>query len=1436
MSTAGSAPGESTVSQVDSADGKIEANPTEGPEKLCMSAGNSGTVDLDLSIDSSSDKKKKTRKRKSKERPIAAPDSIDVLQPGVIISPEGTQASGYDRQLDKTGEKSGARPKVESKKEKHKGGHGRTDQNSPRERSRGQINLQKLENPSSQKSNDKLDFHQGYRPNSSTNTQYRNEGKPGGRPGSGKSNRLDGHARSENRPGSGSPYRQETRNSNNQYRNNGRDQGQPSPGQGQPRRDRNGNRQNQQYRNTPGGKGNNSTPKENQNSAQRQGDRNTPRTYQNKPKQPPFEPYMSPEDLQRGLKLGHIIQGPIRINPKNYEEAYIPHPDGVSDIFVCGMKERNRALNGDIVAVVLHDRANWKIHVKNLKDLEEKHQEVESSIKPNEDSHSEVTTMTHGQIQSEVTPMTKSQGESDSEPDVIIESEEIIDLTTNTISEIQSAANSSISSKQKMNQSSNSKSLTADKLPVSSLGTNSVSSTCSNSQEKTSCDLKNVQDITNQLGDISIDTKDIKTNKTVPNTPQNDKNMGSTPLADKSTTPHSKTGDTKARSSNRGRNSSQKNYSTLQEVMNEGSDVVKNLFSTDDKVKSNSANRALQRTGKVVSIIEPKHSRASTGHIHLMPDRNPDTALFKPLDHRLPRIMIPMENCPKDFTVRPEDHANTLFICRITEWKEDSMYSHGELMRSLGEAGEIEPETEGILIENDVDYSEFTEEMLSTLPVHSLPWQIPEGEITGRRDFRQQCVFTIDPATARDLDDALSCEKLDDGTYNVGVHIADVSYFLKEDTSLDKRARFRATSVYLVQKVIPMLPRILCEELCSLNPNQDRLTFSVVWNMSEKGEIYGEWFGRTVIRSCVKLSYQHAQGFIEEPEREWTEEELPPISDGYPISQIKDTVHNLQMIAKNLRKARFDEGALRLDQVKLQFTLDQVTGMPNGYSVYKQKDSNRLVEEFMLLANMAVAHKIKKDFPKKAFLRRHPPPQSKMVDDLVELCSNLGFPIDPSSAGTLQRSLWRYADDDNMSVARMQVLVSMCSKPMQNAKYFCTGCIDDEELYHHYALNVPLYTHFTSPIRRYADVMVHRTLGAALDVRALQNIPEHLKSLHTYFIKSPGESDKNEYNHKFHENEERKKSSKSSDDSSATPSTENITCKKSSKSFEDLSSAPYTEYFAGKTSSESFGDSSSAPDTEDVIGKTFSKSFVMFDDSSSTPYTEAFTGKTCSKLFDDLSAVPYTDDCIGKTSSKSFDDSSAINFTEALAGRIACSAILEGSSSLIATLCEEGKKKSDIRMILRKIRQQTPKGLSIGIKDGMIYGISAETMRALFNKMLEDESYANLIANTTGSLTLVIIKYTAICNEFEKGNVSKIEMNRRIIKLLTLSGIKLSIISTVNPSIVPMIAICLILKVGDRLYGDEVMHSVFKQYGQYMNNCDRKIVDGFVADLPKRCK
>lgn len=786
---------------------------------------------------------------------------------------------------------------------------------------------------------------------------------------------------------------------------------------------------------------------------------NTPRNQQNRNKQQKmcFDPYLSQEELQRGLKLGQIIQGPIRINPKNYEEGYIPHPDGVSDIFISGMKDRNRALNGDIVAVMLYDREDWKIHVENLKSLEEKHSETDTS-------KSESVTVSLSEVK-------EDQNSTDSEPDVIIESEEIIHLTKTGEIEVNNQSESStISTSQNTNQSESSIVSSASNVEKSCDNTLSASNT-EESGKQGATSSKSVEAVTDKLSEVTM--RESKS-----------KSAGqATPKADGRGTDKNrvKGSDRKHRNTP---GSAQKKYSTLQEVMKEGSEVVRNLFKNGDG-ENNPADKHLQRTGKVVAIIEPKHSRACTGHVHLMNDKNPNTALFKPLDYRLPRIMVPMENCPKDFLQRSEDHVNTLFICRIIAWRENSNYADGELMRSLGEAGEIEPQTESILIETDVDYSEFTEEILSSLPVHELPWTIPEEEITKRRDFRKDCIFTIDPATARDLDDALSCEQLEDGTYNVGVHIADVTYFLREDTDLDKKAGFRATSVYLVQKVIPMLPRILCEELCSLNPDQDRLTFSVVWNMSETGEIYGEWFGRSVIRSCVKLSYDHAQGFIEEPDREWTEEELPPISEGYSIKQIRDIVVNLQKIAKNLRKARFDEGALRLDQVKLQYTLDKETGMPNGYMVYKQRDSNRLVEEFMLLANMAVAHKIKKHYPDKAFLRRHPPPQVKMVDDLVELCNNLGFPIDASSAGTLQRSLWRYAGTDELSTARMQVLVSMCSKPMQNAKYFCTGCIDDESLYRHYALNVPLYTHFTSPIRRYADVMVHRMLAAALDYEPL---------------------------------------------------------------------------------------------------------------------------------------------------------------------------------------------------------------------------------------------------------------------------------------------------------------------------------------------------------------
>lgn len=486
----------------------------------------------------------------------------------------------------------------------------------------------------------------------------------------------------------------------------------------------------------------------------------------------------------------------------------------------------------------------------------------------------------------------------------------------------------------------------------------------------------------------------------------------------------------------------------------------------------------LQKTAKVVYIVEKKHSRAATGFLKFLPDKK--FAMFSPTDHRVPRINVPLADCPQDFSIRPENYVNTLFICRIVEWPVDNNFAQGLLAKSLGQAGEIEPETEGILIEYDVDFSEFSDEVLDCLP-KNLPWTIPPEEIQKRRDLRKECIFTIDPATARDLDDALSCKLLPDGNFEVGVHIADVTYFVEEGNELDKLASERATSVYLVQKVIPMLPRLLCEELCSLNPLTDRLTFSVIWKLSPEGKILSEWFGRSVIRSCVKLSYDHAQSMIEAPEKLFTAEELPPFDPEHPIDEIHQAVLNLHSIAKNLRSQRFEGGALRLDQMKLSFTLNKDTMMPQGCYVYQYRDSNKLVEEFMLLANIATAHRIHKHFPQLAMLRCHPQPKAKLVTELKVMCETLRINLNFNSAGALHNSLNFTLGDDEYSAARKEVLTHLCSRPMQMAMYFCSGEIKDPSFYKHYALNVPLYTHFTSPIRRYADVIVHRLLASSLD-------------------------------------------------------------------------------------------------------------------------------------------------------------------------------------------------------------------------------------------------------------------------------------------------------------------------------------------------------------------
>lgn len=261
-----------------------------------------------------------------------------------------------------------------------------------------------------------------------------------------------------------------------------------------------------------------------------------------------------------------------------------------------------------------------------------------------------------------------------------------------------------------------------------------------------------------------------------------------------------------------------------------------------------------------------------------------------------------------------------------------------------------------------------------------------------------------------------------------------------------------------------MLPSFLSEELCSLNPGVERLAFSVIWKLSPEAKILDTWFGRTVIKSCGKLSYSDAQSVIDG-------DELPEDVklDGQERADVQVDIKMLYELSKQLRDDRFKNGALFMGSIKLSFELDP-DGQPIGVSVYEQKESNRLIEEFMLLANISVAQKISAHFPEQAMLRRHAPPLERRLAEFLKHSEKLGYNFDGSNAGALNASFEAVESNEVKEVLKL-----LAVKSMQRAKYFCTGTLDIIK-YLHYALNVPLYTHFTSPIRRYADIIVHRQL------------------------------------------------------------------------------------------------------------------------------------------------------------------------------------------------------------------------------------------------------------------------------------------------------------------------------------------------------------------------
>lgn len=395
-------------------------------------------------------------------------------------------------------------------------------------------------------------------------------------------------------------------------------------------------------------------------------------------------------------------------------------------------------------------------------------------------------------------------------------------------------------------------------------------------------------------------------------------------------------------------------------------------------------------------------------------------------------------------------------IVKITDWPEKQKNPVGQVIEVLGAPGNNDTEMNAIMAEYELPVK-FPPNVLKA--AEKIGMDIPEKEIARRRDFREVVTFTIDPRDAKDFDDALSVRKLKDGLWEVGVHIADVSFYVTPDTVLDKEAYARATSVYLVDRTIPMLPEKLSNGVCSLRPDEEKLCFSAVFRLNEEAQVLEEWFGRTVIRSNRRFTYEEAQEIIEGAEGDYKQEIL-----------------TLNRLAQKLREARFKNGAIDFDRVEVKFDLDE-KGKPLGVYFKQSKEANKLIEEFMLLANKKVAEKIGnvKDKSKaKTFVYRiHDKPLDDKLAEFNRFVAKFGYGLKLNSRKALTSSMNKLMQEVKER-PEQNLIETLAVRTMAKAVYSTVNV-------GHYGLAFDYYTHFTSPIRRYPDVMVHRLLQRYLD-------------------------------------------------------------------------------------------------------------------------------------------------------------------------------------------------------------------------------------------------------------------------------------------------------------------------------------------------------------------
>ena len=663
-----------------------------------------------------------------------------------------------------------------------------------------------------------------------------------------------------------------------------------------------------------------------------------------------FTPYLPQASLPALLGDGQLVSGILRVNKKNRSDAYVTTSDGVldADIFICGSKDRNRALEGDLVAVELLDvdevwsQKREKEEKKKRKDITDTrsgstNQGQRNSENNDDNNASEGGIRRRGSLRQRPTQKKNDDVEVEGQSLLLVEEEEIND----------------------------------EQKPLYAGHVVAV-----------------VERVAGQM------------------------------------------------------------FSGTLGLLRPSSQATK---------EKQEAERAARDGG---------NGRHDSRH-----QEKPKIVWFKPTDKRVPLIAIPTEQAPRDFVEKHQDYADRIFVACIKRWPITSLHPFGTLVEQLGRMGDLKVETDALLRDNNFSSDEFSDAVLRNVGLQD--WSLAkedEASLALRRDFSNETSFTIDFNGGAELGNAVHIKTRPDGKIEVGIHIPDVTHFVKPNSLVDREAKKRGTSVQLLNRFCAMLPPKLAGEVCSLTPLQERLTVSVVFSVNPHTGAVAEgdsWVGRGIIKSAGKVSLADIDNALLEPSA--YDNKAVPVN----------TIQILNAIAQKFREIRLGAGGEPIAPLRLLHQLDDENN-PVQDNLFDSTESLELIEELMHKANAYVAERLAQGLPEKALLRRQSAPSPRRLQTFVERMTALGYDIDSSSSGTLQNSLFKVDDPDIRKGMETLLL-----KSMHRAKYYIAGKTA-QLLWPHYALNLPLYTHFTSPTRRYADIVVHRQLEAVLSEGAIE--------------------------------------------------------------------------------------------------------------------------------------------------------------------------------------------------------------------------------------------------------------------------------------------------------------------------------------------------------------